>query len=187
MLATLLTGPAIEPLGLAELKLHLRLTSTDEDALLTTLLRTARDWIERETGLALIDQTWRLTLDAWPLFNVIAVPLRPFRSLVAARILDANAVATSLSAGLFDAVPAAGKLLLRQRPADPGRPVAGIEIDVLAGFGSTAASVPQPLIAAMQMLCAYWFENRGDAAALSTWPEAVPRLVAPFRKRRLVP
>lgn len=48
------TPPSAEPLTLAEVKAHLRLDGSDEDALLASLISTAREHLERETGLCLI-------------------------------------------------------------------------------------------------------------------------------------
>lgn len=57
------SDPDIEPVTLAEMKLHLRcFESTTEDDLITALIVAAREWVEDYTGRALIDQTWRLTL-----------------------------------------------------------------------------------------------------------------------------
>lgn len=58
------TQPEIEPITLAEMKLHLRCFAsvTDLDAEITDLIVGAREWVEDYTGRALIDQTWRLTL-----------------------------------------------------------------------------------------------------------------------------
>src|SRR5690606_27665590 len=69
--------PAAEPVTLAELKAHLRLEHDSEDALLNGLNRAAREDLERTTGLALIDQNWRLALDKWPRDGCVAVMLHP--------------------------------------------------------------------------------------------------------------
>lgn len=57
------TDPDIEPVTLAEMKLHLRAygSDTSEDALISSLITSAREWVEQYTGRALIDQSWRLT------------------------------------------------------------------------------------------------------------------------------
>ena len=58
--------PAAEPVTVAEVKSHLRLQHASEDDLIAGLIRAAREEVERATGMALIDQTWRLVLDRWP-------------------------------------------------------------------------------------------------------------------------
>ena len=58
--------PATEPVSLAEAKAHLRVTHNDDDAYITTLIKTARQGIEAQTGLGLISQGWSVFLDDWP-------------------------------------------------------------------------------------------------------------------------
>lgn len=57
--------PAVEPVTLAEAKLHLRTYSsdTDEDDLISGLIAAAREWVEDYTGRALVEQRWSLALD----------------------------------------------------------------------------------------------------------------------------
>lgn len=58
------TEPEIEPVTLAEMKVNLHETDavTARDSEITDLIIGARQWVERYTGRALIDQTWKLTI-----------------------------------------------------------------------------------------------------------------------------
>lgn len=60
------TQPEVEVVTLAEMKRHLRTFAavSDEDADITALIVAAREWVEDYTGRALIDQSWRLTIDS---------------------------------------------------------------------------------------------------------------------------
>ena len=62
---------------LAEAKAHLRVTHGDDDAYISTLIKTARQSIEAQTGLGLISQGWSVFLDDWPDNGVIELPLAP--------------------------------------------------------------------------------------------------------------
>src|SRR6185295_19907165 len=66
MPSILLTGPAVEPVTLAEAKLFLRVEHDDDDDLIAALVAGSRIHVEAQTRRALITQTWRLTRDAWP-------------------------------------------------------------------------------------------------------------------------
>lgn len=74
------TEPDIEPVDLLTMKRHLRAfddIDTDDEAI-QELITGARQWVERETGRALIDQQWRLTLTdtasaLWPLSGLCGV------------------------------------------------------------------------------------------------------------------
>ena len=76
MTLTLITGPAAEPVSLAQARAHLKLDATEEDALLTALLTAARATLEAETRRAFMTQSWRLTLDEWPA-GPLELPLAP--------------------------------------------------------------------------------------------------------------
>ena len=69
--------PEVEPVSLAEMKRHLRefadITENDDD--ITALIIGGRQWVEHETGRALVDQSWRLTLtDKFGVSDSVAAP-----------------------------------------------------------------------------------------------------------------
>ena len=60
-------GPTIEVVLLDDLKAHVRqIKNNDDDDYLTKLITEAREEIEDISGLALISQTWQMTIDRWP-------------------------------------------------------------------------------------------------------------------------
>lgn len=75
----LITTPAAEPITLDEAKNHLKVDSADDNALISTLIKTARQLTERETKRALITQTWKLYLDESP--AEIYIPKPPLQSV----------------------------------------------------------------------------------------------------------
>lgn len=61
-----ITPPAVEPVTLAQMIRHVREFSSLSDAAeaeLTALIVTAREWVEEYAGRALVEQTWKLTID----------------------------------------------------------------------------------------------------------------------------
>jgi uncharacterized phiE125 gp8 family phage protein len=183
---TLLTPPVSEPLTLAEIKLWLRIDGAAEDALVTSLLATARATIERETRRCLMPQAWRLTLDCWPAEGIIALPLHPVQSVTAIRVLTGEGYVIvppgSYRADLARETP---RIWLTGMVPQPGVGGVGIEIDFACGY-ATVAAVPEPLKHAIRMLTARLYENRGDGAGdIAALPADVAPLVAPFRRPRL--
>lgn len=81
-----ITAPAVEPLTLAEAKLHCRVDGSDEDALITALIVAAREQAEHETGRALVTQTWELVHDAFP--EAFVLRRAPIQSVTSLKYLD---------------------------------------------------------------------------------------------------
>jgi uncharacterized phiE125 gp8 family phage protein len=185
MPSILLTPPAVEPLTLDEAKSYLRIDAADEDATVTALIAAARLHVEGLTRRALITQTWRLSLDAWPDDGRIPVRPGPLRLLDAARVYDLDNVAHALDTQSF--VPDLAASALNVMPwslAQPQRAAAGIELDVVCGYGDASSDVPEPLRQAIRLLTAHWYDNRGlvaPGATLAALPASVAALIAPYR------
>lgn len=181
--------PAGEPVTLTAVKDHLRLSHASEDDLIGGLIRAAREEVERTTGMALINQTWRLTLDRWPRNGCVQLMRHPVRE-----ILSVTAYGTEGEASLVD--PADYQVDTLSRPArvhfkrceEPLRVMNGIEIDFAAGFGEAGTDVPDLLRRAILLLVAHWYEFRAsfDAADQpASYPAGYERIIAGYRDRRL--
>ena len=184
-----LAGPAVEPVGLAEMTEYLRLDGGQEDELVAALIAAGRLTVEGLTRLALVTQSWRLVLDRWPADRVVTVPLAPVIAVDAIRVSGAGGVPSILEPGLYRLDRSADpvRLLVDAAAPDPGARLGGIEIDLLCGFGAKGAAVPEPLRLAVRRLVAHWFERRGDDPARGSGgpPPDVRALVAPFARPRL--
>ena len=189
MTYALITPSPSEAISLAEVKAHLRLDGDDENALLTSLIRTAREHLERTCGLALIRQSWRLYLDRWPEAGMVEFLRGPVMSVDAVRAFDelGEESLLSLAGHALDGVGRPARLWLRERPA-ARQVINGVEIDFTAGFGEAGEDVPDTLKRAMLIHIAQMYEFRGAVPA-EMQPAGVPdgyeRLVAPFLMRRL--
>lgn len=184
-----LTPPTAEPLTLAEVKAHLRLDEAQEDALLAALITTASEHLERETGLCLMRQTWRLYLDDWPSDGIIKIARSPVQVIQAVTVFDAQGapLQVPLEDHLLDGTGRPARLWLRHPPT-PGRSLNGIEIDFTAEFGEAGTDVPDTLKRAMLIHIGHMFAFRGVISP-EQQPAGIPdgyeRLIAPYRMRRL--
>ena len=180
---------AIEPISLAQAKEHLRVSHDSEDELIAGLIGAARQEVERATGTALINQSWRLVLDDWPGADLVFVRRGPVREIVSITIFDADGAASVLAPEHYqlDGYSQPARLFFRKRPA-PGLELNGIEIDFLAGFGEAGTDVPDLLKRAILLLVAHWYEFRGvyDAASQPvSFPGEYQRLISAWRMPRL--
>jgi uncharacterized phiE125 gp8 family phage protein len=188
----LTAGPAVEPVTLAEAKAHLRADGTAEDALIASLIVTARLNVEAASALALITQSWSYFLDAWPRGRALTLPLRPVQSVAAVRLYDESGASTTLDpvTYLLDGAGSPPRLV-RQGALHwpkPGRNANGVEVAFTAGYGSAAADVPAPIRQAVLMLVAHWYEHRSPVEIgpfADPIPDTVGTLLAPYRPIRL--
>ena len=191
MPAILLTPPAIEPVSLVEAKAHLKVEVSDDDSLIDGLITTARQHIERQTGKALIDQTWAIYLDDWG-GNEIVLPVEPVSAVNAMRTYSEDDSASLIGPEHYysDTVSSPARIVLRgsrvwQRP---GRIANGIEIELVAGYGPAGDDVPAGLRQAILLLVAHWYENREGASyggAAHRLPLGIDRLIRPYCPVRL--
>jgi len=191
MALVITSAPAVEPVTVSEAKAHLRVDGTAEDTLIGSLILTSRLHIEAALGLALMTQSWRLTLDAWPNGRELELPLRPLQSLASVKVLSADGTAEAVPSSAYvvdvDGMP---PRIVRNNGSWPQleRAVNGIEIEFTAGFGDGAADVPAPIRQALLMLVAHWYERRDPIEVGSretAIPAAVSDLLAPYRAVRL--
>jgi uncharacterized phiE125 gp8 family phage protein len=187
MPSILLTGPAAEPIALAAAKSFLRVEHDGDDDVIAALISGARIHVEAATRRALMTQTWRHVRDAWPADGRLSVLPAPLREVTAARVYDADGNATAIDTEAFVADTSAAPGVVAFAPwslAPPGRAVAGIEIDVEAGYGEAPSDIPDALRQAVRLLVAHWYENRGLAAVgqgVAVLPASVAALIAPYR------
>lgn len=198
MALSLTAPPAVEPVSLSDAKTWLRAGHGEEDGLIGDLIASARTRVESETGQALITQSWRWTLDAWPerrlsaCGQAVSLPIPPLISVEAVRTFDADGAAAVHDPAEYRAEPGEPGRLIAVLPfalPRPERAAGGIEIEFTAGFGPAAETVPAPLREAVLRLVADAYSNveRAESARRGegSLPEGVEALLRPWRRARL--
>ena len=184
MTPILIEGPAVEPVTVSEMRGFLRLDDGTEDALVAALIRAAWLQVEASAGRVLLSSRWRLLLDRWPAFGIVALPIGPVLAIEAVRVTDGGGTAVPVPPALYDLVPGdPARLVVDAGRPEPAPLLAGIAIDLRAGYGAAPADVPAPLIQAVRLLVARSFEHRGDGEEPP--PPDLHALLAPFRRARL--
>jgi len=181
--------PAVEPVTLVEMKRHLRLSHDSEDELHSGLIRAAREDVERTTGVAMINQAWRLVLDRWPQSGCVLLARHPVREILSVTVYGSEGETAVLDPGTYlaDTLSRPARLHFAQRP-EPSRIANGIEIDFSAGFGEAGTDVPDLLKRAVTLLAAHWYEFRtafGPGDQPVSYPAGYDRMLASYRERRL--
>lgn len=180
-------APEVEPVSLTEAKLHLRVDITDDDALITMLIQSARETVEAITRRALISQTWDMTLDDWPESDAIEVPLPPLQSVTSITYVDEDGNSATVSASDYsvDTTSDPGRIVLDADASWPSvslRPANGVTVRFVAGYGAAGSDVPAAIRSAILLLVGHLYENReATSQNIFQLPMGVDMLLWPFR------
>lgn len=204
------TPPAETPVSVADLKNYLRIDVDDDDALIESMIKAATKRIEAWIDQKLVTQSWLIYFNSLPsrarmaeewwdgvrettLAEVqgqarfLRLPIGPIQSVVEFNTYaDDNVKLTFSSTQYFvDTVGpqgAIGLLMGGVWPTTVLRPLNGVEIEVVAGFG-TASQVPDDIREAVKITVAKLYENRGDFKDGETFtiPATAQVLLEPYR------
>lgn len=159
----LVTAPTNEPVSVGQLKDHSRIDWSVEDALIDGYVAAARLQIEDELKRALITQTWDLYLDGWSSFPLV-FPLGNLQSVTSIKYYDEDdSEATYSSSNYQVSTGDPGRVTLKTSSTLPSttlRPMDGVIIRFVCGYGDAASDVPAPIRAAIQLRAATLYENR---------------------------
>lgn len=184
-----ISGPDAEPVTLADAKAELRIDHVGEDDLIAGLIRAAREEVERATGLAMIDQQWRLAADCIPASGLLQLRRGPVREILAVTIYGSEGEASLVDPADYQLDPLSNPARLHfSRLPERLRAMNGVEVDFTAGFGEAGTDVPDLLKRAVLMLVAHWFEFRASFGAASqpvSHPDGYRRLISAYLPRRL--
>lgn len=171
MAETVLTAPPqVEPISLAEARLHLRIDddNTADDALIQVLIQAAREQAEHETGRRLITQTREITLDAFPesgesiRLHADCVKAQSIESITYLNTSGAWLTFSSANYGL-DPHSLPGYIFRAAAanwPTDVADSANAVRIKVVCGYGNAASDVPQALRQWMLLQIGTMYEHR---------------------------
>ncbi len=185
--------PADEPVGLSEMREHLRVDHTDEDLLILAVTQAAREVVEKKLARNLVQRTLRADIDSWA--EQIHLPLPPVASISSVKYYDTESpsVLQTLAAAEYEFSGSAGRIYRAYGTTWPDiypRHDA-IQITYLSGHASTSSpvdygeNVPQPLRSAIKLIAADLYENR-EGNVVGQGFVAVPNrtlefLIEPYR------
>lgn len=170
----LVTGPASEPVTVAQAKVHLRVDHDADDNYIESLIVQAREYVEHHQERAILSQTWELHLDSFPAgcetprglrSAMIFLPTAPLQSVTHVKYYDGDGTLTTLDTDDYlvigvgtkargSIVPAVGL----SWPTTQDRPEA-VVARYVAGYAD-AASVPAATKQAILLMVAQAYEFR---------------------------
>lgn len=186
------TPPAVAPVALIDTKLNLRVDHADEDTNIESLIAAATDYLEAPNGAigkAFITQSWALSVPCPDRDFRIHLPVTPVQSITSISYYDADDVSQTLTVGDFYLHGDEDWAYIEPKPGVtwPGvyDRLDAITVEFVAGFGDTAAAVPQTIRQCVLLMVAHWYENREPVVVgsiSSALPMAVDSLISMNRK-----
>jgi uncharacterized phiE125 gp8 family phage protein len=188
MSLVLVTAPTTEPATLTEAKSHLRVTTTDEDTYITSLITAARGIAESFLNRALLAQTWDWQLGGFR--PCLEVPHAPLSSVTYIKYIDGTGVLQTLAVSEYEVVDAGstsgpGRIVPAYGKSWPA--VRGLPNDVtvrfVAGYGASADTVPAPIKWAVLLILAELYARRESAlvgAPIVSVPYSAEALLLPY-------
>lgn len=184
----LITPPSIDPVSLADVKNYLRVDQSSEDTQISLMIGAATRLCEEYTNKRFITQTWDYFIDRFPreagrawqegvfdlpinyfdtLTGPIKIPLGLIQSVTFLKTYDDSDTEATFSSSSYalDLSSEPARLALRMGAVWPTtilRPVNGIQIRCVVGYGSAATDVPASIRQAILETVASMYEGRGD-------------------------
>ena len=202
MRTVLITSATAEPVGLGDMKRHLRLsTSTGmggSDSVITGFISAARRHIEDYTSRKLLTQTWQVNFDKWPSDEYFDMPYPPLLGIFSSNLTYKDTDGTTnriWSSGSnqweVDTVSEPGRLHLKYGEDWPTATlynVNPITIKFICGYGTTDAGdptqIPEGMKLAVKLIVGHYYENRENTIVGQTVkeiPEGAKGLLYPYR------
>lgn len=172
MYLELKTAPAELLVSADDIKTHLRISHTADDAYIATLAAAVSTDLDGPDGYlrrALVTQAWYAKFEEWPCAEEIHLPLPPLGNVVAVTYYDSDNALQTFSADSYHVVkPYGGRAEIELKfgqsfPTLYPRPDA-VSVEFTAGYGA-AADVPAPIRQAALLLAGDLYANRGDDPA----------------------
>jgi len=189
MSLTLVSPPDQRVLEPGEALEHLRELDTTQTGYVTSLIMAAERWVEEYCRRALLTQTWKLTLDAWPADQeFVRLPRAPLQSVTSVQYVAQDGTLTTWSSANYtvdtDSTPGrlhAGYLvswpMLRSVPN-------AVQVTYVAGYGDEGVDVPEPIRHALKLLVGHWYNLREPVVTgtiVTKVPLSAEALLGPYR------
>jgi len=182
-----------EPVSLTEAKRALRVDIDDDDALIEFYISAARSYIERicRPMLQMLTKACTYTADTFPDSDTLELTPYPLQSVTAVVYVDSDGVSHTISASdyVVDTVSEPGRIRLKATASWPSatlREVNGFQVNFVAGYGASGASVPHELRQAILLLVGHQYENREPIVVTGAMPKSleftVMALLGPWRR-----
>jgi uncharacterized phiE125 gp8 family phage protein len=155
MALKIINPPVVEPISLEEVKQHLRIAGSDEDIILLSMIKQAREFCEDFQNKKYITQTLELVIDSFPRYNYISFRnCSPVQCVESIKYYDTNGQEFIFDNNnyIVDTDSFVNRIVLgycKLWPIVQLQPINAVRIRFTAGFGDGVESVPETVKWAM--------------------------------------
>ena len=176
------TAPTTEPVSLAEARLHLKVDTDDDNALISSLITASRETAEVFTGRALATQVLEYILDGFPTeADTINIPRPPLEELTSIKYRNWQGQEVEWDGQNYvvdgESMPARVTLAYgKYFPDFTPYPVSSVRIRFTAGYksgGPDSLKMPEQINQALKLLIGHFYENR-ESVVVGTVANKVP-------------
>jgi uncharacterized phiE125 gp8 family phage protein len=180
---TIISESVIEPISLEDAKQFLRIDGTDDDDLVYSMIKVARQMCENKTWLVINPSVIRMNFDKEEVTEYMRINKLPVREIDGVFYKDANGVQQTLLASKYEVDLYSNPVRIRilEMP-NIGDYMNAFSVEYKAGY-SSGANVPKPIIQAMKMIMGHLNENRQDVvvgSSITKMPNGSEYLLEPY-------
>ena len=207
------SAPAGYPLLIDEIKEHLKISHSHEDAYLMGLMQASISTIEAYAGIAVMERQVDVFLDDWPggrttywwdgmqsgslhdshndldlASRGVLLPVAPVSQIIELAVYDASDTAAVMPVTGYRLQPGLLPRLVLNTGSiwpRPGRSVDGIRIRVLAGFGGSWNDIPASIKQAILQHISYQYFHREEGGHSALKDSGAQALLSAYKKVRL--
>lgn len=186
------TAPAVEPVGVKEVKNFLKIDFENDDELIASLIVSAREWCEKYTSRAFIGQTLKAHFQEHS--EIVRLPYAPIISISSVtRVREDDSTTLTVNSDYYVMGVQDKYLSLTTQSADYFTPGTSpldnlrawsLEVQYVAGYGYKASDVPSAIRSAIVRLASYYYENRNEVevgTVVAKAPMGVKTLLNPYK------
>ena len=189
-----ITTPTVEPVTLSEVKDHLRFDSgmVAHDSMVNGLITSARQWVERVCGRALVQQTRAVLYKDWPDNDRFVLPYPPIQSVSSVQYTNSAGTTSTFSSDNYSVITERepGVLVLGYNKTWPTATLHHdewpIEIQYVCGYATSGSppnyrtNIPNAIKHAIKMHVEINYDALPEAKEKMYW-ERIHALLAPYR------
>ena len=181
MVTTYTSNPSLDDIiSVANLKSHLRVDVTDDDALIGAFRDAAINFVQQITGRVLGDVDCVVYIDS---FHSVTLDVGPVNSISSIQYIDFNGDVQTLSTNNYFVDIAGTHARIKFHDVPDLYDYAMNRVIINCNVGHAENAIPAPVIHAVRLLVGHMYENRAAAEirSVNEIPFGIHSLLSPFR------